>query len=400
VTRRHSTIRQTHGRGNPDLVPDLKSDPSFDHALASRNAYRWNYRDLQGSAAAGYIRRTGGRERISGRYGAAGRLLLTTPSPYVRRHWLAQEIRGLRQEHKCSADELARAVGFPRQHLRLLENSQRGPDIDLVLGICDYFQVGQRRREALKAAAADGWTVGWWETDVDAIGIRQARFADLESGTETIWEYALGLVPGLLQTPQFADARARSDPARQPDNFDPAMSVRARARRQQLLLMPGGPRYELVLDELAVHRHAAEPPVVAAQLRHIVELCRVYPSISVTVLPINGATLKNHSAPQSAYTLFRYRDEQATLAVAVNTLSTDLVHIDQHNLHAYRELHSRLRAAALTPADSIALLNAAADHIDSTGETLWQLSSPTGVSLAVATRAATVSRSASQPTVP
>lgn len=67
---------------------------------------------------------------------------MTGPSPYVRRRWLAQEIRRLRGEHGCKSEDLAKAVGFSRQQLSALENGRLGPDIDLVAGICECLGVG------------------------------------------------------------------------------------------------------------------------------------------------------------------------------------------------------------------------------------------------------------------
>lgn len=291
---------------------------------------------------------------------------MTVPSPYVRRHWLAQEIRRLRQDHHCSGDDLARAVKFPRNHLTWLENAHIGPDIDLVTAICDYLRVEPGRRQTIISAATDGWTEGWWEFDSPGMGRRQALHADLESGTRTIFEYALALPPGLLQTSEFADARARSDPGRQAGDFDPAKAVAARKRRQEKLLAPSGPRYELVLDAFAVERLGAEPGVVAAQLRYIVALCSTYESITVRILPVN-APIKNHSAPQSAYSIFQYRDEHDTLAVIANTLDMDIVIVDRARIGHYLDLHSRLEAAALSPDESAHLLEAAASRIERTG---------------------------------
>lgn len=280
---------------------------------------------------------------------------MTVPSPFVRRHWLAREIRRLRHEHACSGDQLAEAAGIPRHQLRDLENGRKGPDIDVVAAVCDYLSVGSRRREEIMHAAADGWSVGWWEACAARMGHRQARYADLESGTQAIEEYALGLIPGLLQTADFASARMRSDPARQTADFDPDAAVAARAHRQRLLLAESGPRYDLVLDEFAVRRCAADPAVVAAQLRHIADLCARHPSITVRILPID-APIKGHRAPRSAYSIYRYRDEHGTLAVAVDTLTTDLVLTELADVDAYLSLHSRLKAAALTPRASMQML--------------------------------------------
>lgn len=318
----------------------------------------------------------------------------------MRRHWLARQIRGLRGEHELSSEQLAYAVGFHRNQVSMLENGRRGPDIDLVAGICEYLQVGPRRREQIMAAAADGWSIGWWEANAAAMGRRQAQAADLESGTDAIDEYEISLIPGLLQTPAFAAARTRSDPARNPPDFDPAAAVAARAFRQQLLLGPEGPRYEVVLDEFAVRRSAAEPVIVAAQLRHIIAMCTTHPSVTVRILPID-ATIKGHSAPRSAYCIYRYRDEHATLAMAASTLDTDLVHTQPDKIDTYRELHSRLKAAALTLDASITMLTTVAQQLDPRGESSWTPSSSSiGTSPPAAAPLTTASRPGSPATAP
>ena len=286
---------------------------------------------------------------------------MTGPSPYVRRRWLAEEIRRLRREHGCKAANLARAVGFPAQQLSALENARRGPDIDLVSGICDYLQVGPKRRDDIITAATDGWARGWWDEQTAQMGERQARYADLESGTAAIAEYALALIPGLLQTAEFANARIRSDPARQPEQVNPLVAVAARVRRQSSLLAAHGPVYEVVIDESAVRRCAAERYIVAEQLRHIIALCRAHDSLTVRILPIS-AMMKGHSAPRSAYSIYRYRDRHQTLAVAVDTLTTDLVFTEPAEVDAYRHLHSRLKAASLSPEESISMLTTIADR--------------------------------------
>ncbi|WP_433616957.1 helix-turn-helix domain-containing protein [Dactylosporangium sp. CA-139114] len=290
---------------------------------------------------------------------------MTRPSPLIRRRWLGQEIRRLREEHDIAAEPLARALGFPRQQLSALENGRLGPDIDLVSGICEYLGVGANRRTAIMDAATDGWARGWWTTDVDRMGPRQAIYADLESGTDAISEYAIALIPGLLQTAAFADARVRCEPTRHGDHFDPAAAVAARTTRQQLLLAPDGPRYDVVLDEAAIHRCAAEPHIVAEQLRHIVAVCSRHPTVTVRVLPI-GASIKGHSAPRSAYSIYRYHDQQRSIAVAVDTLTEDLIHTEPAQIDPYLHLHARLKAAALDPIPSLHTLSAAAQDLTPT----------------------------------
>jgi len=287
---------------------------------------------------------------------------VTRPSPYVRRHWLGAEIRRLRHEHGIRAEPLARAVGYPRQQLSALENGHLGPDVDMVSAICDYLTVGANRRTAIMDAASDGWARGWWTAHAERIGLRQGMYADLESGAATITEYALALFPGLLQTAAFAAARIHSDVSRRSEAFDPEAAVAARTHRQQLLLAANGPQYEVVLDEFAIRRGAAEAHIVADQLRHIIAVCARHASVTVRVLPI-GASIRSHSAPRSAYSIYRYRDVEGCVAVAVDTLTTDLILTEQPDVDAYLSLHRRLKAAALAPGPSLHLLGAAAQEL-------------------------------------
>jgi len=252
------------------------------------------------------------------------------------------------------------AVGSTRQQISRLENGHLGPDIDLVALICDHLHAGHRRRDAIMSAAADGWATGWWADEADRMGSRQVRYADLESGAKSIAEYAITLIPGLLQTVAFSAARMRSDPARQSPRFDPGAAVHARAERQHRLLAADGTTYDLVLDELAVRRPAADPATVGAQLFHIVETSAAYRRITIRVLPI-AASIAAHTAPRSAYSIYRYPDPKDPVVVAVDTLATDLLVTEPDDVDAYLIMHGRLMAAALTPDESLELLTSAAN---------------------------------------
>jgi DNA-binding XRE family transcriptional regulator len=260
-------------------------------------------------------------------------------------------------------DRLARAVGFPRQQLSALENGHRGPDIDLVSAICDYLAVGPNRRTAIMDAAADGWARGWWMDNADQMGVRQATYADLECGAKFINEYTL-LIPGLLQTAEFSDARLRSEPARHTEKFDPDAAVAARAHRQSMLLADGGPKYNGIIDEVAVRRCAADPAIVADQLRHIIAVCGKHSSVKIRVFPID-TSVRGHSTPKSSYSIYRYGDAQGSRAVAVDTLTRDLIFTDSDEVDPYLSLHGRLKAAALSPESSMRLLHEAAEHLSS-----------------------------------
>jgi len=283
-------------------------------------------------------------------------------SPYVRRRRLAAELIRLREEHGYSSEKLAKTIGVARQRISRLENGHVRPDLDEIMRVLDTLGVGEKRWTQIMTIAREAQERGWWEKFTDEMGPRQALYANLEAGARNIREYQMTFLPGLLQIPAFTAARARADRSAYPDHFDPARALEARAGRQRVLERPGGPSYEVIIDELAVRRFAAPPPVVGAQLRHLVDLGKNRKRVSIRVLPLDASIL-GHSVPRSAFSTYRYPDPADPVVVAVDTVTSDLVLTDPAEVSHYLTLYERLEDAALTQADSIDFLAAAAEEL-------------------------------------
>ncbi|WP_328468797.1 helix-turn-helix transcriptional regulator [Actinoplanes sp. NBC_00393] len=288
-------------------------------------------------------------------------------SPYVRRHRLAAELIRLREEHGYSTQRLAKAIGIPRQRISQLQNGHLRPDLDDILRILDVFGVGERRWEQILTIARDAQERGWWEKFREEMGARQALIADLEAGARAIAEYQMTLLPGLLQLPAFTEVRARADRGAYPEHFDPSRALEARAVRQRVLERAGGPTYEVIIDELAVRRHAAPRDIVRAQLSHLVRLGQHRKKITIRILPL-ATSIPGHLVPRSAFFTYRYPDPGDPIVVAVDTVTSDLVLTQPADTAPYLDLYQRLQQAALSPAESLAFLtDAAAELMDHTG---------------------------------
>lgn len=283
-------------------------------------------------------------------------------SPYVRRRRLAAELIQLRDEHGYSTQRLATAVGLPRQRISQLQNGHVRPTDDEIMRILNVLSVGQRRWELIMTIARDARERGWWEKFRDEMGPRQAPYADLEAGACSIAEYQLTLLPGLLQIPAFTEVRARANRGTRPEHFDPTRALEARAIRQRILHRTDGPRYEVIIDELAVRRRAAPREVVRAQLDHLVHVGRSREKISIRILPL-VASLPGHVVPASAFFTYRYPDPGDPVVVAVDTITSDLVFTDPADNSHHLDLYQRLQQAALTPTDSLDFLATAAKEL-------------------------------------
>jgi DNA-binding XRE family transcriptional regulator len=283
-------------------------------------------------------------------------------SPFVRRHRLANELKQLREERGYSSGRLAAAIGVSRQKISALENGHVPPDMDEIGLILDTLQVETKRRNKITVIAEDAAEFGWWERCADEIGPRQALYAGLEAGTLIICEYQMIFPPGLLQIPIFTEARARADQAAYATDFNPARALEARATRQRMLEQPGGPDYEVIIDELAVRRFAAPPFIVGAQLDHLVDVGHHQDKITIRVLPL-AARIAGHAVPRSAFSVYRYPDPDDPVVVAVDTVTSDLLLTDAMQVNRYLTLYARLQDAALTPSDSLDFLARVAEDL-------------------------------------
>jgi len=290
-------------------------------------------------------------------------------SPYVRRQRLAVELRRLREDAGVKHADLATQTGQSRMKITRLENGHNVRDGQAaVMKIIDALGVTGERWTEIMTLARDAAARGWWASYGEAMGARQALYADLEAGAAAIAEFQ-PFVPGLVQTPEFAYQRQVAESEIGPVTFQSQPAVEARQTRQRMLRRPDGPSYEVVLDEIAVRRLPAPPEVVAAQLEHLVAVAEE-PGITVRVLPVRSR-IEGYVVPRSAFSLYSYPDPKDPQVVAVDTVTTDVVLsslTEDAQVKRYFTLYERLRCAALSPRESVSFLaETAAELTDTQG---------------------------------
>ncbi|MEU5884862.1 helix-turn-helix transcriptional regulator [Spirillospora sp. NPDC047279] len=283
-------------------------------------------------------------------------------SPYVRRRRLATELRALREDAGLTHEQLARKIGEARTKLSRLENGHIAPDQNDIIKLLDVLEVDGERWTKIVTIAQEAAAKGWWESDVRAMGERQALYANLEAGAVTIREYQQTYLPGLLQIPEFTRAAAEALNSLRPERSDVRGVIKGRAGRQRMLRRPGGPTYQVIVDELAVRRPAAPPAVTRAQFEHLVRHTAESPRVSLRMLPVD-ALITGYSLPGSTFSVYTYADPDDPTVVALETVDADLVLTEPEQVAPYEELYQRLRDAALSEEESLNLLTQAAKEL-------------------------------------
>jgi transcriptional regulator with XRE-family HTH domain len=274
-------------------------------------------------------------------------------SPHVRRLRLAQELRALRTHAGITHVQLAKQIGQSRAQISRLENGHV-VDQDDVIKILDALEVDDERWTKIMTIAREAGERGWWESNKQ-MGERQALYANLEAGAQTIREFQMTFIPGLLQTPEFATARIEADLPTREGSFNAAKASDGRLGRQRMLRRPNGPDYEVIIDELAIRRPSAPAEIIRAQLYHIAATVNGNPKITVRVLPFE-ANVEGYGVPRSAFSIYTFTDAGDPTIVTVDTVTSDLMLQESDDVKRYEELYERLRNASLSVAESLDLL--------------------------------------------
>ncbi|MGN9806449.1 helix-turn-helix domain-containing protein [Micromonospora sp. L32] len=203
----------------------------------------------------------------------------------VPRRQLGRLLRQFRTEAGVTLDAAAEALEYSRQKIWRIESGLGPVRVLDVKAMCELYHVSPEMTEAMRGLAAETKSKGWWHAYGDAVPSWFELYVGLESAASRLRGYDESLIPGILQTKEYAHSlyrlgRTLSDEERE-------RAVQVRLQRQALLMrrLPAAPRLESVLSEAVLRRIVGSPAVMTAQLDHLLKLSDL-PNVSVKVLPL------------------------------------------------------------------------------------------------------------------
>jgi hypothetical protein len=181
-------------------------------------------------------------------------------------------------------------------------------------------------------------------------------FISLESQASAMRTLETLVVPGLLQTPEYARAvtRAAVGP---PDDANLDTLVEVRLARQDVLRADPPLRMSAVLDEAVLRREVGGPEVMRAQLRRLVTAARL-PHVRLQILPFAAGA---HIGITGPFVIFSFPSTSDLDVVVLDHLTSSLYLERKEELQAYAEAFSSLQSNALSPEDSLDHLTALAE---------------------------------------
>jgi transcriptional regulator with XRE-family HTH domain len=211
---------------------------------------------------------------------------LSSGSPALFKRMIALSLLRWRNEAGLSQKDSAKRLDRTAQHISLLEGGERPPsaaDMEILLGFYGRSDDVPFMRELLTAAKR---ARNWWTAFSGVVPKWFDLFLGLESGAAELSSFDTFVVPGLLQTRDYAEAVLRGNPDLDEDEITQLLDLRM--ARQQILDREDEPvRLWTVLDESVLYRQCGSAEIMQAQLKHLLKLSK-RPRIDIQVLPLNA----------------------------------------------------------------------------------------------------------------
>ncbi|MEV0263705.1 helix-turn-helix transcriptional regulator [Streptomyces sp. NPDC050617] len=269
--------------------------------------------------------------------------------PAVRRRKLGAELRRQRETAGLTSRQAAAAVGWHQSKVSRIETGRSGVKPADVVRLLDAYEVVDAERRALLTALCspgpadrNGARNTWWYAYGDLLPAEYRDFISLETAASQARTLETTVVPGLLQTPEYARAVTRAALGDPPDEQVEEL-VAVRMTRQAVLRGASPTRLCAVLDEAVLRRAVGGPGVMTGQLRKLLEFGAL-PNVSLHVLPF---THGGHIGITGPFVIFSF-SPMADLDVVVLDHLTGSVYLERkEDLQAYCTAFETLRARAL-----------------------------------------------------
>ncbi|MCS0638396.1 helix-turn-helix domain-containing protein [Streptomyces sp. LP05-1] len=258
---------------------------------------------------------------------------------------LGAKLRELRTGAGLEPADVDLKLGFSRSKTSRIELGRTGcKQGDAVALLSLYGVEGDARAEEFLRLVEQSRQPDWWRSFSDVLSDFFAPLVALEGAAATIRTYEPFYVPGLLQTPDYAEAVVTSGPGRLLPH-DVRRRVDLRQRRQRRLTEPDGPRLWAVIDESVLLRTVGGPGVMRAQLEHLITLTeRSNVTLQLAPLDVTAAIGVGTGVTYLRFALGDLKD-----AIYIEHLTDSTFSQKPQVVEQYRDMLDRLGACALTP---------------------------------------------------
>ncbi|MCF3174588.1 helix-turn-helix domain-containing protein [Streptomyces sioyaensis] len=252
-------------------------------------------------------------------------------------------LRSSREARGWTQEELAERMGYSSTHISAVETGRKPPTLRFSRSADRTFGT---------EGTVDTFERQWREIRHGSLLEGFPEYVRHEGRAAEIRLYEVGVIPGLLQTPEYASVIVGSAVKRgaiTSDQADERMSLVA--ERQAALVRTPPPLVFVVLDESCIRRPIGGPAVMDAQLARLIEFAEL-PNTVLHVAPFSMGERRPFSLPITVLTL----PDRSLMSYAE---SSQRGHLERESTSVLPILtaYHQLQADACSQAASVAMLN-------------------------------------------
>ena len=267
------------------------------------------------------------------------------------RRQLGAELRRLRERVGRTVGEVARELGWSESKLSRVETAVSGIRAGDLERLLDAYGIENAERARLVGLSGQARQRAWWEAYGDALPNAYETYIGFEAEASSIYTYEAQVVPGLLQTAEYTSAIMQAELADDRPEII-GQRVQVRMARQAVLTRNPPPELWAVMDEDVVRRPIGGRDVLRRQLLRLAEVSE-RPNVTLQILPFGVGA---HRGLSGSFIVLEFPDGTDESLVYCEGLTGGVFRSKPAELRTYWMAFEALRTAALSPKDSIALI--------------------------------------------
>jgi transcriptional regulator with XRE-family HTH domain len=213
------------------------------------------------------------------------------------------ELRRLREAAKKQQHDAAQWLDVNDTVISKLETGKQKVSHAYLSMLLQLYDVGSPHADFLHQLRRDSSQRGWWAEYGKTVPSWFSDYLGMEAGAAEVWTYQSEFIPGLLQTPGYAQTIIALTPNRTPDEVDQLVNLRI--NRQRRLTNDNPLVLRAVINEAALRRAVGGPDVMRDQAKRLAEVAKL-PNVTVQILPFTAGA---HRGMRGAFTTLRFPEE-------------------------------------------------------------------------------------------
>ncbi len=283
--------------------------------------------------------------------------------PTVQRRRLRAELRNARDAARLRQADVAQAMDWSLSKLMRIERGEVSVSTNDLKALLSHYGVKDKGKvNGLLELARSARGASFYDQYANFLKSGFAEYLAYEASASVIRQYDPVLIPGLLQTEEYARGLFEGMSKADPEAADKGWTVRQ--HRQEVLDRDRPPEMLFILDEAALRRQVGRGNAMSRQLKRIQELA-AEPYINIQVIPFACGA---HPGMSGNFILLEFADSNLADLLHLESIDSITIRDDTELIARYLDRFGQLQELALSEDESIGFLDKMIGEMSSTDQ--------------------------------